>query len=64
MKFTAYEAEGIRTYVEHSPLFSWLYGFLSVRGLSRLFGVVEVTTAFLLVIRPLSARLSAVGSVR
>src|SRR5215471_10311444 len=34
MKFTAYEAEGISPFVAHSPLMSWVYGFMSVRGFS------------------------------
>src|SRR5262245_82983 len=42
MKFTAYEAEGIRLYVTNSPLMSWVYGYLSVRGCSAVLGVVEV----------------------
>lgn len=30
MKFTNYEAEGIRPFVENSPLMSWLYQIFSV----------------------------------
>ena len=30
MKFTAYEAEGIKTLVETSPFMSWMYKVLSV----------------------------------
>ena len=63
MKFTAYEAEGIRLYVTNSPLMSWVYGFMSVRGFSALLGVVEVTTAVLVAVRPLSPRASLVGGV-
>ena len=62
MKFTAYEAEGIRLYVSNSPLMSWVYGFLSVRGFSAILGVVEVAIATLIVLRPLVPRASAVGS--
>src|SRR2546426_2785112 len=62
MKFTAYEAEGIRLYVANSPLMSWVYGPLSVRGFSALIGVVEVTVAVLIATRPFSARASALGS--
>ncbi len=40
MKFTTYEAEGIRLYVENSPLMSWVYGHLSVREFSAMLGVV------------------------
>src|SRR5262249_38966682 len=62
MKFTAYEAEGIRLYVTNSPLLSWVYGFLSVRGFSAVLGVVEVTVASLVAARPFSPRASALGS--
>jgi uncharacterized membrane protein YkgB len=62
MKFTAYEAEGIRLYVTNSPLMCWVYGFLSVRGFSAALGVVEVATALLIAARPLSPRASALGS--
>src|SRR5262249_30415678 len=53
MKFTAYEAEGIRLYVANSPLMSWVYGPLSVRGFSALLGVIEVAVAILIALRPL-----------
>src|SRR3954464_873216 len=62
MKFTAYEAEGIRPFVANSPLLSWVYGPLSVRGFSAVLGVVEVAVALLIAARPLSPRASAVGS--
>src|SRR4029453_2178307 len=62
MKFTAYEAEGIRPFVANSPLLSWVYGPMSVRGFSALLGVVEVAIALLIAARPLSARASALGS--
>jgi Protein of unknown function, DUF417 len=38
MKFTAYEAEGIRPFVANSPLLSWVYGPLSVQGFSAVLG--------------------------
>jgi reactive chlorine resistance protein C len=62
MKFTAYEAEGIRPFVANSPLLSWVYGRLSVRGFSALVGVVEVAVALLIAARPLLPRVSALGS--
>src|SRR5258707_3817011 len=62
MKFTAYEAEGIRLYVANSPLLSWVYGPLSVRGFSAGLGVVEVAIALLIAARPFSPRASALGS--
>ena len=63
MKFTAYEAAGIKTLVETSPLMSWMYKLLSLQATSNVIGVTEISAALLIAIRPLSARLSAIGSV-
>jgi uncharacterized membrane protein YkgB len=62
MKFTAYEADGISTYVANSPLMSWVYGFLSHRSFSAVLGVVELTIAILIAARPWWPRASVVGS--
>src|SRR5215472_12324725 len=62
MKFTGYEAEGIRPFVANSPLMSWVYGPLSVRGFSALLGVVEVAVALLIATCPFAPRVSALGS--
>ena len=62
MKFTGYEAEGIRPFVANSPLMSWVYGLISVRGFSAMLGAVEVTIALLIAARPFSPRVSALGS--
>jgi uncharacterized membrane protein YkgB len=62
MKFTAYEADGISTYVANSPLMSWLYGFMSHRGFSAVLGVVELTIAILIAVRPFWPRASVIGS--
>jgi uncharacterized membrane protein YkgB len=63
MKFTAYEAEGIKALVATSPLMSWMYKVFSLQATSNIFGVAEITAALLIAIRPISARLSAIGSV-
>ena len=63
MKFTAYEAEGIKTLVETSPFMSWMYKVLSVQATSNVIGVAELVAAALIAIRPLSGKLSAIGSV-
>ncbi|HEU4506623.1 MAG TPA: DUF417 family protein [Pyrinomonadaceae bacterium] len=63
MKFTAYEAEGIKTLVETSPFMSWMYRVLSLQATSNVIGVAELIAAVLIAIRPLSPKLSAVGSV-
>jgi uncharacterized membrane protein YkgB len=62
MKFTGYEAEGIRPFVAHSPLMSWVYGVMSVRGFSAALGVIEVAIAVLIATRPVAPRVSALGS--
>src|SRR5579862_5498928 len=62
MKFTAYEAEGIRLYVANSPLMSWVYGLMSVRNFSAMLGVVELAIAVLIAARPFSPRASFLGS--
>jgi reactive chlorine resistance protein C len=63
LKFTAYEAKGIQPLVANSPFMSWVYEIFSVNTFSALLGVVEITTAVLLAIKPFSPRLSALGSV-
>ena len=62
MKFTHYEAEGIRPFVANSPLMSWAYSVLSVDAFSALLGAAEVAIAALIALRPLAARASAFGS--
>ena len=62
MKFTGYEAEGIRPLVVHSPLLSWVYELMSGRAFSAVLGSVEVAIALLIAARPFSPRASAVGS--
>jgi uncharacterized membrane protein YkgB len=62
MKFTGYEAEGIRPFVAHSPLMSWVYGLMSVQGFSTLLGVVEVAIALLIAARPFAPRAAVLGS--
>ena len=63
LKFTSYEAQGIEPLVANSPLLSWVYEVFSVTAFSTLLGVVEVSTAVLLAVKPWSPRISVVGSV-
>jgi len=42
MKFTNYEAEGIRPFVKNTPLMSWLYQIFSVSQFSATLGVAEI----------------------
>jgi reactive chlorine resistance protein C len=62
MKFTAYEAEGIRPLAENSPLMSWLLAALGIRAFSNLLGVIEIATGVLLALRPVSAWATVIGS--
>lgn len=62
MKFTAYEAQAIQPLVTNSPLMSWVYTIFSVRTYSTLVGIVEIGAAVLIAVRPLSAKLAALGS--
>ena len=63
LKFTSYEAQGIQPLVANSPFMSWVYEIFTVNTFSALLGVVEIATAVLLAIKPISPRLSALGSV-
>lgn len=63
MKFTAYEAEGISVFASNSPLMSWAYQVVSQRQFSAILGLIELLVAVMIAVRPLSAKLSAVGSV-
>lgn len=62
MKFTAYEAQGIEPLVAHSPLLGWMYHIWSVRQFAVGLGVVEVSIAVLIALRPWSRKASAIGS--
>lgn len=63
LKFTAYEAEGIKGLIENSPLMSWAYSIFSVRSYSAIIGFVEIVFGILIAIRPFAPKLSAVGSI-
>lgn len=51
-----------RVLIEHSPLMSWVYDVFSVDMVARGLGTLEIIAAILIVTRPVSARLSAIGS--
>jgi reactive chlorine resistance protein C len=63
LKFTTVEAAGIQPLVAHSPLLSWTYAVLSVQGVSNVIGVIEIAIAVLLVLRPVCAKASLIGSL-
>ena len=63
LKFANFEAHQIQPLVAHSPFMSWLYHIFPVYTFSALLGVLELTAAVLLAIKPLSPKLSIVGSL-
>ena len=62
MKFTGYEAQGIEPLVAHSPLLGWMYHVWTVRQFAAGLGIVEISIAILIALRPWSRKASAVGS--
>jgi len=63
LKFADFEAHQIQPLVANSPFMGWLYGFLPVYTFSALLGVLEVSCAVLLAIKPFAPRLSILGSL-
>jgi uncharacterized membrane protein YkgB len=51
-----------RVLIEHSPLMSWVYDVFSANTVARGLGTLEIAAAILIATRPVSARLSAIGS--
>ncbi len=62
LKFTAYESEGVFKFASNSPLLAWGYHLVNARTFSAILGLFEWTFAILIAIRPLSAKLSVIGS--
>ncbi len=63
MKFTDYEAQGLVPLVENSPLVSWFYALLSVRGFSTFLGFVELSIGLLIVLRLVNPIFSVAGGL-
>ncbi len=63
LKFTPYEAEGIKPLVMNSPLLSWAYSVTSVQGFSKVLGFIEILLGILIACRSFSAKVSAIGSI-
>src|SRR5690242_703480 len=62
LKYTAGEAARIQTFIEHSPLMSWMNSLLGERALSSVLGTIELVAAVLIAVRPWWPRASVVGS--
>ena len=63
LKFANFEAHQIQPLVANSPFMGWLYNIFPVYAFSALLGAFELAAAVLIAIKPVSAKLSAVGSV-
>ena len=62
LKFTVYEAEGIKPLVTNSPLMAWGYSAMGVYGFARLIGTFEIIAGLLIAVRPVSAWACVAGS--
>lgn len=51
-----------RVLIQHSPLMSWIYDFLSFKAVANALGTMEIIAATLIAVRPLWPRISALGS--
>ncbi|WP_373517800.1 YkgB family protein [Pricia sp.] len=63
LKFTTYEAEGIKPLVENSGLMSWGYDLMSVQAFSMLIGVIEIILGIMIATRYFAPKISAIGSI-
>ncbi len=62
-KFTPQEAAGVQPLIANSPVRFWIYRIFDVRHGSDFIGVIEIALGVLVAVRPLNARLSAIGSL-
>jgi uncharacterized membrane protein YkgB len=51
-KFAPFEVEALKPLIGSTPWLSWMYTVLSPVGVSRILGVTEIVTAFLLLASP------------
>jgi len=63
LKFADFEAYQIVPLVANSPFMGWLYHVMPVYTFSALLGVLELTAAVLLAVKPIAPRVSMVGSL-
>lgn len=60
--FGKYVKMDARVLIEHSPLMSWIFDFLSASTVARALGTMEIIAAILIALRPIWPRVSVVGS--
>ena len=63
LKFTEYEAMGIKPLVENSPLTAWALQALGLKTLSALIGTVEIVLGLMIATRSFAPKVSAYGSM-
>ena len=62
LKFTQVEIDALKPIIEPTPWLAWMYPAFGEAGASYLLGVVEVTTALLLMLSPWSVRAGIIGA--
>jgi uncharacterized membrane protein YkgB len=60
--FGKYVKMDAKVLIEHSPLMSWIFHFLSATTVARGLGTMEIIAALLIALRPVWPRASIVGS--
>lgn len=60
-KFAAFEVEALKPLIGGTPWLAWMYAVSSPIEVSRFLGVVEMSTALLLLASPWTARAGVVG---
>ena len=63
LKFTAYEAEGIKPLVANSPLMAWALHALGLKTLSAVIGITEIVLGVMIALRSFAPKVSAYGSM-
>ena len=61
LKFTQFEVEALKPLISGTPWLAWMYSVFGETGASYLLGMVEITTALLLIASPWSSRAGVVG---
>lgn len=63
LKFTSYEAEGIKGLIANSPLFSWTLPAFGLRGFANILGVTEIILGILIGLKSFEPKISFWGSL-
>lgn len=63
LKFTAYEAAGIKPLVANSPLMAWALQALGLKTLAAVIGGTEISLGLMIAVRAFAPKVSAIGSM-